>query len=347
MRPRRTRGRPPSDRLHRHDTAGAVSSTPTTRHPAIAAANGPGFEADELCFWTAGSEPHRLPDGVGIRIPAGPTSFSRSTTIPSGKAGNDRTRVGLYLTRKPIKQALHWNNASSYDFRLPAGDKNVEVKASWLIPVDVEVVAVSPHMHQLGRDMHMSVRLPSGRTQNLIQITNWDPAWQSAYHFQKPISLPAGAVVNVVAHFDNSAHSRNPNQPPKMVKAGLQVRRRDVRRLHRSREKRPRLDRARARDDLFEIFSKQRERLFRMMATKKRALRAAANRIALLHSLQNSRRLLVPAIYRIFIKSIHSIYLIFSGRQRHTALRRHEHRLGRRGLDQPSGPSPTRSSTPS
>ncbi len=34
---------------------------------------------------------------------------------------------------------------------------------------------------------------------------------------QEPIPLPAGAVVNVVAHFDNSAHPRNPNQPPKPV----------------------------------------------------------------------------------------------------------------------------------
>ena len=68
--------------------------------------------------------------------------------------------------------------------------------------------------------MHMSVRLPNGRTQNLIEITDWDPSWQHAYYFQKPIPLPAGSVVNVVAHFDNSAHARNPNKPPKLVKYG-------------------------------------------------------------------------------------------------------------------------------
>jgi hypothetical protein len=238
--------------------------------PGYSAANGPGFEADELCFWTAGSEPHRLPEGVGIHIPAGADIILQVHYHPGGKAGSDKTRVGLYLTRKPIKQALHWNNASSYDFRLPAGDKNVEVKARWLIPVDVEVVAVAPHMHQLGRDMHMSVRLPSGRTQNLIQVTNWDPAWQRAYHFQKPISLPAGAVVNVVAHFDNSAHSRNPNQPPKMVKAGLQFDDEMCVGYIALVKKGQDLTAAGARDDLFEIFSKQRERLLRMMATKKR-----------------------------------------------------------------------------
>ena len=139
---------------------------------------------------------------------------------PSGKAVDDRIRVGIYLSRKPTKQALHWNNASSYDFRIPPGKNNVEVKASWMIPCDVEAIAVSPHMHLLGHDMHMSVRMPGGKIQNLIHIADWDPSWQSAYYFQSPISLPAGSVVNVVAHYDNSAHARNPNQPPKTVKVG-------------------------------------------------------------------------------------------------------------------------------
>ncbi len=179
---------------------------------------GPGFEADELSFWTAGLEPHRLPDGVGIRLPAQSDVVVQVHYHPGGKAATDRTRVGIYLSRNPTRQALHWNNASSYDFRIPPGKSNVEVKASWMIPVDVEAIAVSPHMHLLGHDMHMSVRMPGGKIQNLIHIADWDPSWQSAYYFQTPISLPAGSIVNVVAHYDNSAHARNPNQPPKTVK---------------------------------------------------------------------------------------------------------------------------------
>jgi Copper type II ascorbate-dependent monooxygenase, C-terminal domain len=188
--------------------------------PGYTSPGGPGVEASEMSFWTAGSEPHRLPDGIGIRLPTQSDIILQVHYHPNGKAGIDKTRVGLYFARKPVKQALHWNNATSYDFQLPAGANNVEVKASWYVPVDVDVVAVSPHMHLLGRDMHMSVRLPSGRTDNLIEIADWDPSWQSAYYFQKPIPLLAGSVVKVVAHFDNSAHSRNPNQPPKLVKVG-------------------------------------------------------------------------------------------------------------------------------
>ncbi len=238
--------------------------------PGYAAPAGPGFEADELSFWTAGLEPHRMPEGVGIRIPRQADIIVQVHYHSDGKPRNDRTRVGLYLTRKPVKQALHWNNASSYDFRIPAGKNNVEVKASWMIPVAVEAIAVSPHMHLLGHDMHMSVRLPSGRVENLIHIANWDPSWQSAYYFQTPITLPAGSIVNVVAHFDNSAHARNPNQPPKTVKVGpnfddemcvgyIAVVKKDQD-----------LTAPGARDDLFEIFSKQRDRLIRLQMGKKK-----------------------------------------------------------------------------
>ncbi len=65
--------------------------------------------------------------------------------------------------------------------------------------------------------------IPNGRKQDLIHIADWDPSWQNTYFFEKPIRLPRGSVVKVVAHYDNSAHSRNPHRPPKLVKWGPEV----------------------------------------------------------------------------------------------------------------------------
>ena len=134
--------------------------------------------------------------------------------------------------------------------------------------MDVEVLAVSPHMHLLGHDMHMSVRLPNGRTENLIEIADWDPSWQSAYYFQKPITLLAGSVVNVVAHFDNSAHARNPNQPPKLVKVGPNFDDEMCVGYIAVVKKGQDLTAPGARDDLFDIFIKQRDRNLRKQANK-------------------------------------------------------------------------------
>ena len=45
-------------------------------------------------------------------------------------------------------------------FRLPPGKSDIEVKATWNVPVDVEALGVTPHMHQLGRDIRMTRHLP-------------------------------------------------------------------------------------------------------------------------------------------------------------------------------------------
>ena len=179
---------------------------------------GPGSRSYmELGFWAAGHEPGRLPEGVGQRLPKGSDIVLQVHYEPTGKPETDRTLVGLYLARRPVRQSLHWCTASNSEFRLPAGEKNIEVRATWFVPTDVEAIAVSPHMHRLGSDMRMVVIYPDGRKQDLINIPEWDPAWQGTYRFRKPITLPRGSTVQAIAHFDNSAHARNPNSPPKNV----------------------------------------------------------------------------------------------------------------------------------
>jgi hypothetical protein len=192
--------------------------------PGYTCFSGPGFDPDgELGFWTAGSVPTPLPEGIGYSLARQSDVILQIHYHPSGKPEVDRTRIGVYFAKTPIKQVLHWNDASSFDFVLAPGQSDIEVKASWFVPVDVEALAVSPHMHQLGKDMRMTMTDPDGRTRDLIHIPEWDPSWQNTYFFEKPISMPRGTVVNVIAHFDNSDHERNPSRPPKPVRSGYTV----------------------------------------------------------------------------------------------------------------------------
>ena len=91
------------------------------------------------------------------------------------------------------------------------------------MPVDLEALAVTPHMHQLGRDFRMTAQYPGGRNQDLLHIDAWDPNWQNTYFFEKRVALPKGSIVKIVAHYDNSGHPRNPHHPPKVVSWGPQV----------------------------------------------------------------------------------------------------------------------------
>lgn len=192
--------------------------------PGYTSFSGPGITSfEELCFWNAGHEPSHLSDGIGISLPRQSDIILQIHYHPSGKAEVDRTRIGLYTSREPVKQALHWNSASDYEFQLTPGTSDTLVVGRWFVPTDVEALAVSPHMHLLGRDMRMTLTYPGGRTIDLIHVPDWDPAWQNSYYFQTPIALPKGSVVEAVAHYDNSAHPRNPNQPPKLVTWGHSV----------------------------------------------------------------------------------------------------------------------------
>ena len=115
-------------------------------------------------------------------------------------------------------------------------------------------------MHLLGHDMKMTVTSPTGKTRDLISIPDWDPAWQSCYHFQKPIPITRGSVVKVVAHYDNSALAE-PELAPEAGEMGPRGVRRDVRGVHRRGQGRPGSHPPRSNDDLGDILCRQRMRI--------------------------------------------------------------------------------------
>jgi hypothetical protein len=219
--------RPANRRVVHHMTAFLDTSGGGRRRdaaepgPGYVSFEGPGVDVTtDLGGWTPGNTPRHLPDGIGRLIPARSDVILQVHYHPDGKPETDRCRIGLYFARKPIQRTLHWANASSYSFFLPPGQTKVEVKASWYVPIDVEALGITPHMHSLGKDFRMSVTYPNGKSRDLVFIPDWDPAWQETYYFEEPLTLPRGSVVKVVAHFDNSAHARNPNSPPKTVRWG-------------------------------------------------------------------------------------------------------------------------------
>ncbi len=223
--------------------------------------SGPGIPTHgDLGGWAPGNEPAFLPDGVGRSLPKQADVVVQVHYHPGGKPEVDRTRIGLYFARKPIRQTLHWNAALNPRMKLPAGDPNVEIKAAWEVPADVTALAVTPHMHLLGRDMTLSLTFPDGRNLDLVKIGDWDFNWQNNYYFEKPIDLPKGTVLKVVAHFDNSANNpRNPKSPPVEVKWGEATTDEMCIGFIGMVKKGQDLTRPGERDDLKEIFEKQGE----------------------------------------------------------------------------------------
>jgi hypothetical protein len=171
--------------------------------------------------WAPGNLPRHLDEGIGRPLPKNSDIIIQVHYHPRGKPETDRSKLGIYFSKKPVKQSLHWSVVINPGLELPPGQSNTEVKAAWEVPIDVVAHSVSPHMHLLGHDMQIAVKFPDGHVQDLIKIDDWDFNWQYTYYFEKPLDIPKGSVVYLVSHYDNSASNpRNPNHPPKLVKWG-------------------------------------------------------------------------------------------------------------------------------
>jgi Flp pilus assembly protein TadD len=107
---------------------------------------------------------------------------------------------------------------------IPAGDPDFLVTDEFRVPADLDVLAVYPHAHYLGKLLEAFATLPDGKRRWLIRIPDWDLNWQAVYRLKEPLFLPKGSVISMRFHYDNSAaNPRNPNSPPKRVRGGNQA----------------------------------------------------------------------------------------------------------------------------
>jgi tetratricopeptide (TPR) repeat protein len=176
-------------------------------------------------FWKPGTMPRSEPDGLAWRLDPGNVLVLNTHMQPSGKPDVVKPSIGLYFTDKspslhPVLLELEHDGV----LNIPAGARDFLVSDDFKLPMDLDVLAVYPHAHYLGKLIEAYATLPDGSRKWLIRILKWDLNWQAVYRYREPVHLPKGAVISMRFHYDNSANNlRNPNRPPKRVGAGNQA----------------------------------------------------------------------------------------------------------------------------
>ncbi len=209
------------------DTSGQAAALAAQTHdgnPGYTSFGGVGFPAPGwLGGWAPGNEPHRLPEGVGIRLPKDAAIVLQVHYHKDGRPETDLTRIGLYFAHGPVDKALQvWPLHAP--LQIPAGDAHYQTQATKTVPADVTLLEILPHMHLLGRSMTVTATLPDGTTRPLVHVPDWDFNWQTTYVYKRPVPLPRGTVLHLTATYDNSANNpRNPNVPPRPVTWGEQT----------------------------------------------------------------------------------------------------------------------------
>jgi tetratricopeptide (TPR) repeat protein len=176
------------------------------------------YPEGQLLGWTPGQAPHPSPAGMSWRLEPGSDLVAQLHLQPTGKAERVQVSVGFFFTKEEPTRAPLGLRLGSETIDIAAGDRQYTIADRYVLPVDVELLAIQPHAHNLARRMEASATLPDGVTRRLIVIDDWDFRWQDVYRYATPVPLPRGTTIAMRYTYDNSAgNARNPHQPPARV----------------------------------------------------------------------------------------------------------------------------------
>ena len=181
------------------------------------------FDPDShIFFWKPGSLPHVEPEDMALRLEPGNDLVLNTHLQPSGKPESVEPSIGLYFTDKAATKfpvLLELQNDKALD--IPPGDSHFQVTDEFTMPVDVDLLAIYPHAHYLGKDLVATATRPDGNKQTLIHIPRWDLNWQAVFYYAEQVFLPKGTMVEMRYIYDNSpANIANPFRPPQRVEGG-------------------------------------------------------------------------------------------------------------------------------
>jgi peroxiredoxin len=183
-----------------------------------------GLRSQWLTATAPGARPLVLDDGYAKFVPAGARLVFQMHYTPNGTPQQDRSSVGLiFADPAKVQKLVATQQAATRSFRIPAGDDNHQVQASFRFKDDSLMLALFPHMHLRGKSFRYTAKYPDGKQEILLDVPHYDFNWQNSYEFAQPKRMPAGTLLECVAHYDNSERNLANPDPNQSVSWGDQT----------------------------------------------------------------------------------------------------------------------------
>jgi Copper type II ascorbate-dependent monooxygenase, C-terminal domain. len=170
---------------------------------------------DFLVGYAPGTVPEVLEPGRAKLIKAGSDLVFQMHYTANGKAGTDKSKIGLIFAKEPPRERVVTMAVSNNKFVIPPGAPNHRVDARLTIRDEAWLIGMLPHMHLRGKSFEYRALYPDGREEVLLKVPRYDFSWQLSYYPEKPIRLVPGTVIEAIAHYDNSPN--NPSNPDPTV----------------------------------------------------------------------------------------------------------------------------------
>jgi hypothetical protein len=119
--------------------------------------------SDFLVGYAPGQPAEILRPGQGKLIKAGSDIVFEVHYTPNGKPVMDRTKLGLVLAKEIPKERVQTLSAVNGTFKIPPGDPDYRVDASFEVLKEVTLASIHPHMHTRGKDFEYRLVFPMAR----------------------------------------------------------------------------------------------------------------------------------------------------------------------------------------
>jgi len=192
---------------------------------------GDGFEPDlggTDIRLIAGAAPGTPPfvgrKGMATRVVAGTKLLFQMHYTPNGSPQEDRTSVGFWFARpEDVKQNVGIGMAINVAFAIPPGADNHPVESQHVFAKDALLLNMTPHMHLRGKSFRYDLEYPDGKRETILNVPGYDFNWQVTYNLAQPKFIPAGTVMQCLAHFNNSDENLANPDPGSTVRWGDQT----------------------------------------------------------------------------------------------------------------------------
>jgi len=198
---------------------------PTVAERGKKRADEPVFARRQLLL---GYEPGYAPmpwlEGGAKLIRAGSDIVFEMHYNPNGLEVVDHTELGLYFSAAaPGQRVIAVDTLRDLDLAIPPGAAAYKSEAAMKLGAAAKLLSIQPHMHVRGQSMVVRAVYPDGRKETLLDVPKYDFNWQTTYVLKEPLVLPAGTVLESVAHFDNSPNNKYNPDPKATVGWGDQT----------------------------------------------------------------------------------------------------------------------------
>lgn len=169
-----------------------------------------------VATWVPGLKSVRLPGGFARRLPRGSNIVLKVHYRGAGEETKDRPEVGLYFSQSPqggsvVDTAVDASNAGA-----PAGDAS-RITATHAIADDSHALSIRPAINERLISFQATAYRPDGTEEILIWVRGSTDDWQPTYYFKRPVPLPRGTQVEVIAYLEGGTEAAR-SSPSEMKK---------------------------------------------------------------------------------------------------------------------------------